>query len=94
MRPSIKDEFTALPISRQRKWQLRRAKEGRCEKCGEPAAFGTRCLKHLIQSREKQRKKHRLRHRYKGALSYRLEARQKARRESHSAKPTTRSVGL
>ena len=27
-RQPILDEFTALPVSRQRKWQLRRRKEG------------------------------------------------------------------
>ena len=37
---SIKDQFSDLPISRQRKWQLRRAKLGLCIKCGEPVLPG------------------------------------------------------
>ena len=33
-RLALQDEFTALPVSRQRKWQLRKRKEGRCVICG------------------------------------------------------------
>ena len=33
----IIDEFTDLPISRQRKYQLRMAKQGRCVNCGKKA---------------------------------------------------------
>lgn len=33
---AIVDEFTTLPISRQRKYQLRRQLDGCCEKCGVP----------------------------------------------------------
>jgi len=39
-RRKINDEFTDLAISRQQKWQLRRAKEGRCVICGEPKGHG------------------------------------------------------
>jgi hypothetical protein len=43
-RQPILDEFTALPVSRQRKWQLRRRKEGRCLICGTAARLsGERC---------------------------------------------------
>ena len=50
MRKLIRDEFTDLDITNQRKWQLRRAKEGNCIICGARAADGsTRCLKHNIQ---------------------------------------------
>jgi glycosyltransferase involved in cell wall biosynthesis len=74
MRRPIKDEFTDLPISRQRKYQLRKQREGRCTECGEPAAQGSRCLKHLVKARERQRKKRGLKRRYYNTLSYRLEA--------------------
>jgi hypothetical protein len=51
-RKKIIDEFTDLPISRQQKWQLRRAKEGRCVICGEPKVTAWHCLKHAIANRE------------------------------------------
>ena len=72
MRPPIKDEFTHLKISRQRKYQLRMERDGRCTECGEPATEGSRCLKHLIRARERGRKKHGAKRRYKNTLSYRL----------------------
>jgi hypothetical protein len=34
MGKKIIDEFTGLPLSRQRAWQLRKKKEGRCPECG------------------------------------------------------------
>jgi hypothetical protein len=74
MRTRIKDEFTDLPISRQRKYQLRMQRDKRCTECGEPAALGSRCLNHLIKARERQRKKRGLKRRYYGTLSYKLQA--------------------
>jgi hypothetical protein len=55
-RKKIVDEFTEMPISRQQKWQLRRAKEGRCVICGEPKVTAWHCLKHAIANREWARK--------------------------------------
>jgi len=55
-RKKIVDEFSDLSISRQQKWQLRRAKEGRCVICGEPKATAWHCLKHAIANREWARK--------------------------------------
>jgi hypothetical protein len=69
----IVDEFTGLEISRQRKYQLRRQRDKRCTECGQPAAQGSRCLKHLIKARERQRKKRGLKRRYFNTLSYKLE---------------------
>jgi hypothetical protein len=74
MRTSIQDEFTHLPISRQRKYQLRMQRDQRCTECGEPALKGSRCLKHLVKARERQRKKRGLKRRYYGTLSYKLQA--------------------
>jgi hypothetical protein len=74
MRARIRDEFTDLNISRQRKYQLRMKKRKRCTECGEPAAEGSRCLKHLIKARERQRRTWGLVKRYTNTLSYRLEA--------------------
>jgi len=74
MRRPIKDEFAALPISRQRKYQLRMQRDKRCTECGAPAAQGSRCLQHLVKARERQRKKRGLKRRYYNTLSYKLEA--------------------
>lgn len=68
------DEFAHLPISRQRKYQLRKKRDRCCTECGAPAAAGSRCLKHLVLARERQRAKMGLVNRYVGTLSYRLEA--------------------
>jgi len=46
-RRPIHDEFSALPVSRQRKWQLRRRKEGRCIVCGDEAQ-DDRCVAHHV----------------------------------------------
>ena len=73
MRKRIEDEFTDLPVSRQRKYQLRMQRDLRCTECGEPALKGSRCLKHLVKARERQRKKKGLKRRYYGTMSYRLE---------------------
>ena len=74
MKETIKDEFTRLPISRQRKYQLRRQRDRRCTQCGEPVVEGTRCLKHLVEARERQRRRQGLKRRYFGTLSYQLQA--------------------
>jgi len=75
MKISIKDEFTDLPVSRQRKYQLRKQRDNRCTECGDPTVATSRCLKHLVKARERQRKKRGLKGRYYGTLSYRLEGR-------------------
>ncbi|HWQ90833.1 MAG TPA: hypothetical protein VN673_04120 [Clostridia bacterium] len=73
MRKRIQDEFTDLPISRQRKYQLRMRRANRCTECGEPAVQGSRCLRHLVKARERQREKRGLKRRYYNTLSYKLE---------------------
>lgn len=80
MRKRIEDEYTGLPVSRQRKYQLRMQKAHRCTECGEPAVQGSRCLKHLVKARERQRKKRGLKRRYHGTLSYKLEAEARSKR--------------
>lgn len=77
MRRPIIDEFSDLPVSRQRKYQLRKKRDRRCTECGAPAPKGSRCLKHLILARERQRERLGLRNRYQTTLSYRLEALEK-----------------
>src|SRR5262245_46613532 len=74
MRQRIKDEFTRLAISRQRKYQLRKKRDQCCTECGEPAVAASRCLKHLVVARERQRNKRGLKRRYYSTVSYQLEA--------------------
>jgi hypothetical protein len=77
MRKAIKDKFTKLPISRQRKYQLRMRRDHRCVVCGAPATLGSRCLKHMVEAREQARKKHGLKRRNYRTKSYKLERRSK-----------------
>ncbi len=84
MRRRIKDKYTYLPVSRQRNYQLRMKRDHRCTECGAPAVQGSRCLKHLVKARERQRKKRGLKRRYYGTLSYRLEAQARKRRPGTS----------
>jgi hypothetical protein len=73
VRPPIKDEFKDLPISRQRKYQLRMERDRRCIECGKPAAKGLmRCLKHIVRARERARATGKWKRRYQ-TISYRLE---------------------
>jgi hypothetical protein len=78
MKPAIQDEFTHLKISRQRKYQLRMSRDRRCTECGDAAIKGSRCLRHLVIARERQRRKGGLKTRYKNTLSYVLERDAKA----------------
>ena len=96
MRKRIEDEFTKMRTSRQRKYQLRMLRDKRCTECGEPAVQGSRCLKHLIKARERQRKKRGLKRRYYNTLSYRLQelekgATKKPIRKSPKAKAPVRA---
>ena len=99
MRKRIEDEFTNLRISRQRNYQLRMLRDKRCTECGEPAVQGSRCLKHLIKARERQRKKRGLKRRYYNTLSYRLQelerarANNRARAGRRTGGPSTRPIG-
>ncbi len=90
MRISIEDEFTHLPISRQRKYQLRMQRDQRCTECGEAAVQASRCLKHLIKARERQRKSRGLKRRYYGTLSYKLEVAASARNQRARARKSVR----
>lgn len=73
MRAPIQDQFTSLPISRQRKWQLRRKAINKCTECGAPSDGSNLCLRHMVIARERQRKVRGLKTRYRGAKSYKLE---------------------
>jgi hypothetical protein len=45
MPKQIQDEFTKMRISRQRKYQLRRERDGKCRVCGSPCD-GALCIRH------------------------------------------------
>ena len=86
---AIKDEFSDLPISRQRKYQLRMQRDGRCPICGERSIRGVFCLEHWVQHRERVRRKLGCKRRSQNAASYQFEAKAKAaarRKRSKRAK--------
>jgi len=72
-RRPIKDEFQHLKISRQRKYQLRQQRDGRCIICGKETPASSRCLEHMIIARERQRRKNGWKRRYQ-STSYKIEA--------------------
>jgi hypothetical protein len=80
MRKAIKDEFSDLTVSRQRKYQLRMQRDRRCILCGESAVGPFFCLKHLVDKRERARRRIGAKKRSKGARSYRLEQEMKLAR--------------
>lgn len=90
MRP-IKDEFTRLRVSRQRKWQLRKRRDLRCSICGAAAIAGARCVLHLVADRERQRKSRAIKRRNRASLSYRL---QRAARSSNRHKRKMGAIRL
>ena len=61
-------------VSRQREWQLRKAKEGLCIVCGKPQTQGKFCSEHTLMHRVRQielmRKKLGCNRRNLGAASY------------------------
>ncbi len=68
------DEFSNSPVSRERKWQLRKMAIGLClvANCKEPITANGRCDKHRIALREYHRKYYKRKKRYYGAKSYLL----------------------
>ena len=65
----IIDEFSELPISRERKRQLRQIKRGLCVRCDKPLFTSDRCQEHAIELRERNRKRLGSRKRYR-SLTY------------------------
>ena len=57
MPKKIIDEFSDLPVARQRKTQLRYKRDGKCVVCGQPVVTKTYCLKHALGARERERKR-------------------------------------
>ena len=51
----IRDKYTDMALSRQRKYQLRHRDAGLCIKCNNKAVTGGCCLVHAIQNRELMR---------------------------------------
>lgn len=58
-------------MTRQRKWQLKKVKEGKCSICGKAnISFANLCLEHYLYKREYQRAFKKYTRRYYGARSY------------------------
>jgi hypothetical protein len=75
MPKAIIDEFTSLPISRQQRYQLRKRRDRKCIRCGEPVAKdGNFCETHRqahnVLTRELQRKRYDFKHRDYHSESY------------------------
>ena len=75
MPKAIIDEFASLPISRQRRYQLRKHRDRKCIRCGQPAAkHGYFCETHRqvhnVMTRELQRKRFDIKHRDYCSESY------------------------
>lgn len=73
MNREIQDEFTKLPLSRQRKWQLRQIKRKRCQRCGDRIRKGSKdyCLDCMMKMNSHARKKFGHKRRYR-SMSWRL----------------------
>lgn len=80
MGKKIMDRFTDLPVSRQRKYQLRMKARKRCIICGEPVVRTAYCLYHMVKYRELARARVGARRRNYGAQSYQIEMALKAGR--------------
>lgn len=52
---TISDEFTYAPMSRQLKYQKRKARDSKCIICGKEAVTAVYCKEHIIMHRKKQR---------------------------------------
>lgn len=52
MPKKIEDEFSAIPCSRQQKWQMRMRVRGRCVKCGRVSQGQVMCEKHRKQHKK------------------------------------------
>lgn len=68
MPDKIIDQFSDLPMSRQRKYQLRKASRGLCQICTKPVMTGlTLCPTHVAIQAMRGRERTRLRHEGPGA---------------------------
>lgn len=54
-RPKVIDQFSNLPVSRQRKWQLRQAAENNCIICAAPKVNAAFCLNRDRQTQGSRR---------------------------------------
>jgi hypothetical protein len=75
----IIQQLIELPVSRQRKWQLRQKQRGLCQKCSKPAAPGSvNCVEHMVDHRVAARNRYEPKrgrtHQYRTTKSYRLAA--------------------
>lgn len=74
----IQDEFSGrTEISKQRRYQMRQLRDGKCIFCGRPAVITGKCEGHRrmfnIKDREKMRRRIGAKSRYKNSESYSFE---------------------
>ncbi len=73
MGKTIQDEFTNKKLSRQRKYQLRKSRDGLCCQCGKPTVMGLIfCIECTVDRRDRSRKLKGCKRRY-NSLSYLVE---------------------
>lgn len=72
MNKAIQDEFTDLPVSRQRKSQMRQKRDGRCTACGKPRVNATHCLYHAVYQMNYSAKRNGTKKRASTCLTLRL----------------------
>jgi len=71
MAKAIYDQFSAISVSRQRRYQLRHHSRGLCVICCKPALNSAWfCDEHAVAKRERQRAYSHCKRRYKNARSY------------------------
>jgi hypothetical protein len=79
VKKQIVEQLIKLPVSRQRKWQLRQTQKGLCQKCSKPAVpESVYCLGHMVAQRVAARRRYEPKrgrtHQYRKTKSYRLAA--------------------
>lgn len=51
--PAINDEFSAIPCSRQQRWQMRKKRDGKCVVCGKKSVTAYHCERHRIVTKDR-----------------------------------------
>ena len=82
----IQDEFSGRTgISKQRRYQMRRLRDGKCIFCGRPAVITGKCEEHRqklnVKDREKMRRRIGATSRYKNSESYSFDIRKRTKQK-------------
>lgn len=96
-RPPIVDEFTGLKLSRQRKWQLRKAAQGLCVLCGKPTTGSNHCLEHMEKNRDSNARRFGFKRQYENCKSRKIKQRmtgEAGKQWTQKAVVSVRELGL